>query len=112
MEHKKDNQVLFGIDVVATVFGGQLALLSRIIFTVVGIAREYKEISSWMNAIKTDTYPWPNLVAMEEHHSLWAQYGIPNAAGRTLLINADGIVVKINPSAKEVEEYLMAQQNK
>ena len=26
--------------------------------------------------------------------------------------NADGIVVKINPSAKEVEEYLMAQQNK
>lgn len=81
-------------------------------FTVVGIAREYKETGSWKNAIQTDTYPWPNLVAMEEHHSLWAQYGIPNAAGRTLLINADGIVVKINPSAKEVEEYMMAQQNK
>jgi len=29
---------LFGIDVVATIFGGQLALVSRIIYGLVGIA--------------------------------------------------------------------------
>lgn len=29
---------LFGLDLVGTLFGGQLAILSRIIFTVVGIA--------------------------------------------------------------------------
>ena len=29
---------LFGVDLVGTLFGGQLAILSRIIFTVVGIA--------------------------------------------------------------------------
>ena len=29
---------LFGIDVVATIFGGQLALFSRIIYGLVGIA--------------------------------------------------------------------------
>lgn len=29
---------LFGFDIVAWIFGGQLALLSRIIFTIVGIA--------------------------------------------------------------------------
>ena len=29
---------LFGFDIVAAVFGGQLSLLSRIIFTLVGIA--------------------------------------------------------------------------
>ncbi|MBO4940602.1 MAG: DUF378 domain-containing protein [Clostridia bacterium] len=29
---------LFGIDIVASLFGGQLSLISRIIFTLVGIA--------------------------------------------------------------------------
>ena len=29
---------LFGVDVVATIFGGQLALVSRIIFGLVGLA--------------------------------------------------------------------------
>ncbi len=29
---------LFGFDIVAAVFGGQLSLLSRIIFTLVGVA--------------------------------------------------------------------------
>ena len=29
---------LFGLDLVGTLFGGQLAMLSRIIFTVVGVA--------------------------------------------------------------------------
>ena len=29
---------LFGFDVIGTVFGGQLALVSRIIFTIVGLA--------------------------------------------------------------------------
>ena len=29
---------LFGIDIVASLFGGQLSLMSRIIFTLVGLA--------------------------------------------------------------------------
>ncbi len=29
---------LFGLDLVALIFGGQMALISRIIFTIVGIA--------------------------------------------------------------------------
>ncbi len=29
---------LFGIDIVATLFGGQLSIMSRIIYTLVGIA--------------------------------------------------------------------------
>ncbi len=29
---------LFGFDIVAAIFGGQLSLLSRIIFTIVGVA--------------------------------------------------------------------------
>lgn len=77
-------------------------------FIVVGVAREYKETGSWLKAIEKDGYLWPNMVALEEDHNIWAQYGCPNSAGRTLLIDKDGKIVKIDPSAKEVEEYLLA----
>ena len=46
------------------------------------------------------------MVALENNHNIWTQYGIPDAAGRTLLINSDGIIIRIDPTAKEVEEYL------
>ena len=77
-------------------------------FIVVGVAREYKETGSWLKALEKDAYPWPNMVALEENHNIWAQYGCPNSAGRTLLIDKEGKIVKIDPSAKEVEEYLLA----
>ena len=76
-------------------------------FEIVGIAREYKDTNKWLNALETDQYPWPNLVAMEEYHHIWAQYGIPNMAGRTILVSRGGIVIKIDPTAADVEKYLM-----
>jgi len=77
-------------------------------FTVIGIAREYRDKEKWLNALDADAYPWPNLVAMEDEHKIWAQYGVPDAAGRTFLIDKDGIIIKINPTAQDVEEYLKA----
>ncbi|MBO7220564.1 MAG: TlpA family protein disulfide reductase, partial [Alistipes sp.] len=76
-------------------------------FEIVGIAREYKDTNKWLNALEADQYPWPNLVAMEEYHHIWAQYGIPHMAGRTILVSRDGIVIKIDPTAADVEKYLM-----
>lgn len=75
-------------------------------FTVVGVAREYRDTEKWAKALAADDYPWANMVAMENNHNIWTQYGCPNAAGRTILINSDGIIIKIDPTAKEVEEYL------
>ena len=75
-------------------------------FTVVGVAREYRDKEKWHKALDMDAYPWPNMVAMEEDHSIWTLYGTPDAAGRTFLIDKNGIIVRINPSAQDVEEYL------
>ena len=75
-------------------------------FTVVGAARELKDDLAWRAALEKDGYPWVNLLAMEPDHWIWTKYGVANAAGCILLVGRDGIVVSINPSVVEIEEYI------
>lgn len=75
-------------------------------FNIIGIAREYQDTAKWLKALAADDYPWLNMVAFENNHNIWTQYGIPDQAGRTILINSDGIIIKSDPTAKEVEKYL------
>lgn len=75
-------------------------------FEIIGTAREYRTQTKWLKALEEDAYPWPNMVAMEDSHHIWTQYGCPDKAGRTLLIDKNGIIVKIDPSKDEIEQYL------
>ena len=75
-------------------------------FTVVGAAREYKG-SEWRSALEQDAYPWVNLIALEEDHSVWTLYGLSNAAGGRFLIGKDGTILKINPTPEEVEAAIL-----
>ena len=71
-------------------------------------AREYRTQAKWLKALEEDAYPWPNMVALEDSHHIWTQYGCPDKAGRTLLIDRNGIIVKIDPSKDEIEQYIKA----
>lgn len=75
-------------------------------FEVIGIAREYSNKDKWLKALEEDAYPWPNMVALEDSHHIWTQYGCPDKAGRTLLIDNNGIIIKIDPSKEDIEQYL------
>ena len=75
-------------------------------FEVIGIAREYRTQAKWLKALEEEAYPWPNMVALEDSHHIWTQYGCPDKAGRTLLIDKNGIIVKIDPSKDEIEQYI------
>ena len=75
-------------------------------FTVVGIAREYKNTAALEKAISRDGYPWLNLVEIDDRNGIWTRYRIANAAGGTYLIDRNGIIVAVNPSISEVKEYL------
>ena len=75
-------------------------------FEIIGIAREYRTQAKWLKALEEDAYPWPNMVALEDSHHIWTQYGCPDKAGRTLLIDKNGIIVKIDPSKDEIEQYI------
>ncbi len=71
-------------------------------FTVVGVAREAENIKALNRAIEQDNYPWPQLVELDDRIHLWSQYGCGNAAGRRLLINAEGVILAIDPTIEEL----------
>ena len=42
---------------------------------------------------------------MEPDHWVWSKYGVGNGGGGIFLIGRDGIVVAVNPTVEEIEEY-------
>lgn len=79
-------------------------------FTVVGIARE-QNVSDALEAIRKDGYPWVQLIDLRDEFALWLRHGIGNAGGCTYLVNPEGKIVAIHPSAEEVEAILEQHLN-
>ncbi len=57
-------------------------------------------------AVERDKYPWLNLVELNDSAHIWEHYGIKNAAGGTYLVDRNGIILAINPTADEVNALL------
>lgn len=75
-------------------------------FTIVGVAREYNSPEKGLKAIKADGYSWTNLLELDDAGHVWDLYRLSNAAGGTFLVNPDGIIVAVNPTADYVRAYL------
>lgn len=74
-------------------------------FTVVGIARE-QNVSDALEAIRKDGYPWVQLIDLRDEFCIWLRHGTENAGGSTFLVNPEGKIMAIHPSAEEVEAIL------
>jgi len=75
-------------------------------FTVVGIARENNNTDAMKKAIEQDKYPWLNLVELNDKGYIWEMYGAGNSGGCTYLVDKDGKILAIHPSAEEVTKIL------
>ena len=75
-------------------------------FTVVEVAREFRNDSKWRTFIEKDGADWTDLLAMEENHSVGDAYGLKHTAGSIFLIDKEGTIFKINPSMEEIEAVL------
>ena len=74
-------------------------------FTVVGVARESKR-EDMERALARDGYPWLNLLELQDEHKIWERYGVSRAGGITVLVDRDGIILAVSPTAEEVERIL------
>ena len=74
-------------------------------FTIVGVAREFEKVDG-EHAIEKDGYTWLNLLELKDANNIWYRYGVGNGGGATFLIDKDGTILKIDPSAEEVREIL------
>lgn len=75
-------------------------------FTVVGVARERDNDSAMRKAVQQDGYPWLNMLEIGDRTRLWERYGAGNAGGRTVLVDATGTILVLDPTAEEVEAIL------
>lgn len=75
-------------------------------FTVVEVAREFRNDSKWRAFIEKDGANWTDLLAMEEDHSVGDAYGLREKAGSIFLIDKDGVIIKVNPTKEELEATL------
>lgn len=82
----------------------------REIFTVVGIAREKDNTRAAEEAIRKDGYPWIQLVDLNDRNRIWQKHNIENVAGGSFLVDPDGILRAIDPTAEEVEAFLKRER--
>lgn len=75
-------------------------------FTVVEVAREFRNDSKWRAFIEKDGADWTDLIAMEENHSVGDAYGLKEQAGSIFLIDKDGFIIKVNPTKEEIKAVL------
>ena len=78
-------------------------------FTVIGVASKYETLESVENLLEKDSYPWITLIDKPEIDSrINEHYGIEMAGGGCVLVDKEGKVVLIDPTAEEVKQVLEA----
>lgn len=75
-------------------------------FTVVGIAREFKDTKALKNRLKKEEFNWLNLVEMDDKNGIWNKYSISNGAGIQVLVDANGKILAVDPTAEEINGIL------
>ena len=74
-------------------------------FTVVSVARESRQ-KDMEAAIKKDGYPWLCLLELNDAGKIWEKYGVGNGGGAIFMVDQEGKILAIMPSAEKVEEIL------
>jgi peroxiredoxin len=75
-------------------------------FTIVGVAAEQENTDQLKITLGREKFPWVNLVELKNQNGIWIKYGIPNSGGGTFLVDKNGKILAIKPTAKEVKDIL------
>ena len=75
-------------------------------FTILGVAREFDNTNQLKETLEREKFPLINLIELNNQNGIWNKYGIPTAGGGTFLVDKDGKILIINPTAEEVRNIL------
>ena len=75
-------------------------------FTICGVAAEIKNTDQMKERIEIEHFPWINLIDLDHQNHIWDKYGISNSGGGTFLVDKDGTILAIGPTAEEVKRIL------
>lgn len=75
-------------------------------FTVIGVAKEYKNLEAMEKAVEKDGYPWIQLYDLDDAEGIWKLYNLDNAGGGIFLIGKDGRIVEKVSDISSIRSYL------
>ncbi|UKJ09180.1 TlpA disulfide reductase family protein [Solitalea lacus] len=75
-------------------------------FTIVGVAGEYKTLNTVVRFLEKEKWPWLNLVELDKKNKIWQKYGKDHSGGGIFLIDKEGKIIAIDPTAEEVKQTL------
>lgn len=75
-------------------------------FIILGVAGEFNNTDAFSVAIAKDKYPWLNLIELDHQANLWNKYNIGKQGGNTFLVDSNGIIIAIHPSAEDLGNIL------
>ena len=81
-------------------------------FVIIGVARETGNTQNMQAAIKKDGYKWLQLVELDDRANIWAKYGCNNAAGRRILLDAQGKIIAFDPTIEQLTAEVEKRINK
>lgn len=80
-------------------------------FTIVGVAGEFKNTDNLVRFLEKETWPWLNLVELDRQNKIWETYGVGDGGGEIFLIDKNGEILAIGPTAEEVRKILEEKLN-
>lgn len=75
-------------------------------FTIVGIAGEFDNTDRLESFLEKEDFSWLQLVELDKKNGIWNKYGIDNSGGQIFLIDNEGKIIAIDPTAEEVRKEL------
>jgi thiol-disulfide isomerase/thioredoxin len=75
-------------------------------FTIVGIAAEIKDTEAMKKRLEREKWPWINLVELDHQNHIWDKYGASFGGGKIIMVDKNGVILAINPTAEEVRKKL------
>ena len=74
-------------------------------FQIISFARETRK-GAMEEAEEREGYPWKSQVELNDRHQIWLRNGLGDAGGGGYLIDNDGTILAVYPSAEELEAIL------
>ena len=74
-------------------------------FQIISFARESRK-GAMEEAEKREGYPWKSQAELNDRHQIWLRNGLDNAGGGGYLIDNNGTILAVYPSAGELEAIL------
>ena len=75
-------------------------------FTIIGVAGEFDNTDRLKSFLEKEEWPWLQLVELDKHNKIWEIYDVGNAGGKIFLIDSNGEIIAIDPTADEVRKEL------